>query len=57
MKNDSVWSTQGKELEDCYRGEPGGMSDREIPEVKRDEAYTNQSCSKSFGGLLVEFYI
>ncbi|QCE16667.1 protein DECREASED SIZE EXCLUSION LIMIT 1 [Vigna unguiculata] len=49
MKNDSVWSTQGKELEDCYRGEPGGMSDREIPEVKRDEAYTNQSCSKSFG--------
>ncbi|KOM51637.1 hypothetical protein LR48_Vigan09g029600 [Vigna angularis] len=49
MKNDSVGSTEGKELEDCNRRDPGGMSDREILEVKRDEAYTNQSCSKSFG--------
>lgn len=57
MKNDSVGSTEGKELEDCNRREPGGMSDSEILEVKRDEAYTNKSCSTSFGGFLVEFYI
>ncbi|XP_022636744.1 protein DECREASED SIZE EXCLUSION LIMIT 1 isoform X2 [Vigna radiata var. radiata] len=49
MKNDSVGSTEGKELEDCNRREPGGMSDSEILEVKRDEAYTNKSCSTSFG--------
>lgn len=51
IKNDSVWSTEAKDSEDCYRTEPGGMSDREILEVKRDEAYTSQSCSKSFRGL------
>ncbi|KAK8465186.1 hypothetical protein PHAVU_009G014700 [Phaseolus vulgaris] len=49
LKNDPVWSTEGKEPEDCYRTEPGGMSDGEILEAKRDKANTNQSCSKSSG--------
>ncbi|TKY75220.1 DECREASED SIZE EXCLUSION LIMIT 1 [Spatholobus suberectus] len=49
VKNRSVWSKEGEASKDCYRTELGGMSDREILEVKREEAYTNQSCSESFG--------
>jgi len=53
LKNDPVWSTEGKEPEDCYRTEPGGMSDGEILEAKRDKANTNQ---KSSGGLEANVY-
>ncbi|XP_020237312.1 protein DECREASED SIZE EXCLUSION LIMIT 1 [Cajanus cajan] len=48
VKSRSVWSKECKALKDCNRTELGGLSDRNIPEVNK-EAYTNQSCSESFG--------
>lgn len=51
VKKHSVWSKEGKASEDSYRSELGGVPDREILEDRREEAYTNQSCSESFGGL------
>ncbi|RDX67323.1 Protein DECREASED SIZE EXCLUSION LIMIT 1, partial [Mucuna pruriens] len=48
VKNHFDWSKEGKKSEDCYRTELGGMSNREILEVKREEAFTNQSCAESF---------
>ncbi|KAL5144420.1 Protein DECREASED SIZE EXCLUSION LIMIT 1 [Glycine soja] len=49
VKKHSVWSKEGKASEDSYRSELGGVPDREILEDRREEAYTNQSCSESFG--------
>ncbi|XP_027355663.1 protein DECREASED SIZE EXCLUSION LIMIT 1 [Abrus precatorius] len=49
VKNHSFWSKEGKASKDCYRAEPGGMSDREILEVQKKDAYSDHSCSESFG--------
>ncbi|KAJ1421670.1 WD40/YVTN repeat-like-containing domain superfamily [Sesbania bispinosa] len=47
VKNHCPLLKEGTASKNCHRTEVEGMSDRENHEVKREEAYTNQSCSES----------